>query len=835
MKLTFSLCAYLFAITFSIHAADQADKPKASREELFKKWDANGDGKLTKAEFMAAPIAKRHPDTIEARWKAISKGKDEITLEEYRAAVAASTTPLASPAAPRSANAREMVDCINPMIGAIASSDNGGQGFGKTFPGAATPFGMIQLSPDTITGAANGPGYSYDHETIEGFSFTHLSGIGWHGDLGNFQVMAATGPRLLDRDQAESAYSHDREQASAAYYSVELLRYGIKAELTAAPRAGMIRFTYPESAVSRIQIDLGRRIGQKERWLSHSRQSVRVVDERTIEGAMVCSSADGGWGRGKGNVNFTQYFCAVFSKPIQKFGVWDKDQVFEGQRAYEGTNTGFFVEFSTKKDEPVLLRAGFSYVSVEGARANLAHDIPDWDFDGVHLRSRGLWVDALKGVACEGGSEADREVFATALYHCMIDPRSVSDVDGQYLGADGQPHRADRFVYRSVFSGWDVFRSQFPLLSIIRPDVVNDEINSLLQLASLSRQNYLERWELLNAYSGCMLGNPAVSVIVDAHEKGIRGYDIEEAYRQCRNTVEKFGNRPDGFTPGSMSKTLEYAYSDWCLGRFAKSLGKCADEAEYYARSKAYTNIWNTDVKWMRTRLENEKDGLAIWMPWKEKTVYSQGTTESNPYQQGWFVPHDVYGLIGLMGEDYFVQELTTFFDKTPADFLWNDYYNHPNEPCHHVAYLFNYVGRPWLTQKWTRMICQKAYGPRVRGLCGNEDVGQMSAWYLLSAMGLHPVCPGDGIYLLTSPVFDRVSLRLDPKYYPGGTFTVRARDNSPANLYIQSATLNGQPLNRAWVRHAEVVAGGTLEFTMGPKPNPAWASAPEDRPPSFR
>jgi predicted alpha-1,2-mannosidase len=721
------------------------------------------------------------------------------------------------------------------MIGAITLGGYGGHGLGKTFPGAATPFGMIQLSPDTITGGDNGPGYSYHHETIEGFSFTHMSGIGWYGDLGNFQVMPTTGPRLLDRDQAKSPYSHDREKASAAYYSVDLLRYGIKTELTAAPRAGIIRFTYPEAATSRIQIDLGRRIGQKERWLAHSRQSVRVVDEHAIEGFMVCSSKDGGWGRGGGNVNFTQYFYAVFSKPIQVFGVWDKDRVFEGQRVYEGTNTGFFVEFSTKKDEPVLLRAGFSYVSAEGARANLAHDIPDLDFDGVHARSRGLWADALKGVACEGGSEADREIFTTALYHCMIDPRSVSDVDGQYIGADGSPHRAEGFVYRSIFSGWDVFRSQFPLQTIIRPDVVNDEVNSLVQIARLSKRDYLERWELLNAYSGCMLGNPAVSVIVDAYEKGIRGYDIEEAYRQCKNSVDKFGNGPQGFSPGSMSKTLEYAYSDWCVGRFAKSLGKRADQAEYYARSLAYTNIWNAEVKWMRTRLENDKDGSTKWMPWKEKTGQNQGTAESNPYQQGWFVPHHVQGLIDLMGEEYFVQELTAFFDKTPEDFFWNDYYNHPNEPCHHVAFLFNYVGRPWLTQKWTRRICQKAYGTGVKGLCGNEDVGQMSAWYVLAALGLHPVCPGDNVYLLTSPVFSQVSIRLDPKYYKGGSFTVIAHGNSSTNLYIQSATLNGQPLNRAWVTHQEVTAGGRLEYVMGPQPNTSWAAARESRPPSFR
>jgi len=733
------------------------------------------------------------------------------------------------------AAAKEMVDGINPMIGAITLGGYGGHGLGKTFPGAATPFGMIQLSPDTVTGGDNGPGYSFHHETIEGFSFTHMSGIGWYGDLGNFQVMPTTGPRLLDRDQAKSPYSHDREEASAAYYRVDLLRYGITVELTAAPRAGIIRFTYPEAATARIQIDLGRRIGQKERWLSHSRQSVRVVDDHTIEGFMVCSDKDGGWGHGSGHVNYTQYFCAVFSKPLQTFGVWDKHRVLEGQRAYEGTNTGFFVEFATKKDEPVLLRAGFSYVSAEGARANLAHDIPGWNFDGVRSRSRGLWADALQGVACEGGTDADREIFATALYHCLIDPRSVSDVDGQYLGADGKPHHAQGFVYRSIFSGWDVFRSQFPLLTLIRPDVANDEVNSLVQLSQLSKRNYLERWELLNAYSGCMLGNPAVSVIVDAYEKGIRGFDVEAAYRQCKNSVDTFGNGPAGFTPGSMSATLEYAYSDWCLGRFAKSLGKTADQAEYYGRSRAYTNLWNAEVRWMRTRLASGKDGSAQWLPWKEKTGQNQGTAESNPYQQGWFVPHDVYGLVGLMSEDTFVQELTAFFDKTPADFLWNDYYNHPNEPCHHVAFLFDYVGRPWLTQKWTRQICRKAYGTGVRGLCGNEDVGQMSAWYVLAATGLHPVCPGDNVYLLTSPVFEKVSLRLDPKYYPGGTFTVVARNNSAANLYIQSAKLNGRPLDRAWITHEEVAAGGTLEFIMGPVPNPAWGAARENRPPSFR
>ncbi len=721
---------------------------------------------------------------------------------------------------------KELADYINPMIGAITLGGYGGHGLGKTFPGAATPFGMVQLSPDTITGGDNGCGYSAHHETIEGFSFTHMTGVGWYGDLGNFQVMATIGERQFDRDMAKSAYSHERERASAGYYSVDLLRYGIRAELTAAPRAGMIRFTFPEAATSRIQIDLGRRIGQKERWLKHSRQSLRVVDDHTIEGYLYCTAKDGGWGHGAGGVTFTEYFTATFDVPLMRFGVWDREQVFEGCREYVGTNTGFFVEFETSKDQQVLLKTGISYVSQEGARANLAHDIPGWDFDGLRSQARAAWVDALKGVACEGGTEDDKEIFATALYHCLIDPRSVSDTDGGYIGADDQKHQAAGFTYRTIFSGWDVFRSQFPLLTLIRPDVVNDEVNSLMQMARLSRRDYLPRWEILNAYSGCMVGNPAVSVIVDAYTKGIRNYDAAEAFRLCTNSVERFGNGSQGFTAGSLSVTLEYAYTDWCVGRFAESLGKTAEATEYYRRSLAYTNIWNSEVNWMRAR-----DKAGAWIAWEGKTQQGQGCVESNPYQQGWFVPHDVAGLVALMGEPAFVQELETFFNKAPVDLLWNEYYNHPNEPCHHVAFLFDYVGRPWLTQKWTRTICKRAYGTGVRGLCGNEDVGQMSAWYVLAAAGLHPVCPGDNLYLLTSPVFSKVSIRLDPAYYKGGTFSVVAVNNSPDNVYIQSATLNGKAFDRPWITHQEVTAGGTLELQMGSTPNTNWGASPTQRP----
>ncbi len=754
---------------------------------------------------------------------------------------------------------RPLVDFINPMIGASTSA---AYGEGKTFPGAATPFGLVQLSPDTITGGDNGSGYSWNHQSIEGFSFTHMSGVGWYGDLGNFLVMPTTGKLKTERgdkgaeDGYRSRFQHDTEVAKAGYYAVTLDDYHIRAEMTAAPRAGILRFTFPESAQSRIQIDLARRVGG-----TSTRQFVRVMDDHTIEGWMKCPPSGGGWGDGDGKANYTVYFYAQFSRPLRQFGEWSADipsdwrrkrediesrryrdvvaaaKVLHSYREMEGPHLGFFSEFATTNSEQVLLKAGISFVSVAGARANLQHDIPDWNFDGVRERARDLWAQALGGVAVEGGSDAQKEAFATALYHSMIDPRAFSDVNGLYTGADGKVHSTTNFTYRTIFSGWDVFRSQYPLLTIIRPDVVNDTVNSLMQQAELSGNGYLARWEILGAESGCMVGDPAVSVFTDAYLKGIRGYDAEKAYALCRQTVMgPKSNRNGcedyaqlGFVPGSLSCTLENAYFDYCAGRFAEALGKTNDAHLLLQRSLNYRNIYDPSVGNMRAR---RRDGS--WLPWQGATVEGQGCVESNPYQQGWFVPHDVAGLIHLMGKDYFLRYLTEFFDKTPPSFRWNEYYNHANEPVHHVAYLFTYAGEPWLTQKWARFIMDHAYGTGVKGLCGNEDVGQMSAWYLLSAIGFHPVCPVDGVYIIGSPLFDRVTLRLDPRYYPGRTFTVIAHNNSPQNLYIQSAKLNGQPLQRAWLRHQEIVAGGTLEFVMGPEPNKQWGSSPAELPPSL-
>lgn len=759
---------------------------------------------------------------------------------------------------------KQPVDFINPMIGAFApaGSDLHGRETGRTFPGVVSPFGLVQLSPDTHTGQDTGNGYSYFNNTIEGFSFTHMSGIGWFGDLGNFLVMPSTGPLKTSRgneDNPEEGYrsrfSHDNEIAKAGYYSVFLDDYKVKVELTASQRAGMMKFTFPENEQSRIQIDLARRIGG-----TSTEQYVKVENETTISGWMKCPPEGGGWGNGAGKADYTVYFWCEFSKPLKNVGVWSSNipegtdrrgfsrkkgvdvngkkkwivtqevfgeeyqkriadsEIHRGIKEMKGKHLGFFTEFATEENEEVIMKSGISFVNVAGAKENLVHDIPHWEFEQLVQETSDRWNKALENVQASGATGDDKIKFYTALYRTMIDPRCFSDVNGNYLGADGQIHQTDGFVYRTIFSGWDVFRSQFPLQNIINPEIINDEVNSLIQMADLSGNKYYPRWEFLNSYSGCMIGNPAVPVIVDAYEKGIRNYNVNKAFEYAKNSVDTFGNGELGYVSGHLSTTLEYAYTDWCVGKFAESLGKEELATKYFQLGQNYKNVWNKEVDWFCSRISETE-----WMKWKGKLAHGQGTTESNPYQQGWFVPHDIDGFKSLLGEERFNEELLSFFEKTPDGFKWNDYYNHSNEPVHHVPFMLNYTNKPYLTQKWTRKICDEAYGTDVFGLIGNEDVGQMSAWYVLAAMGFHPICPGDDKYELTSPVFDKVEIQLDSKYYSGGQFTVVAKNNSKENIYIQSVKLNGNEITRTWITHDEIVNGGFLEYELGPNPNLNW------------
>ena len=743
------------------------------------------------------------------------------------------------------AAAQSPAGLVNPFVGASTSVGAAGtyHGLGKTFPGATTPYGMAQVSPNTITGGDNGSGYSYEHTSIEGFAFTQMSGIGWYGDLGNFLVMPTTGPLKTragkpgTKEGYRSEYLKSSEKAAAGYYSVQLSDYNIKAEMTAAPHSGILRFTFPANQQSRIQIDLARRVGG-----TSTSQYVKVVNDSTIRGWMKCTPDGGGWGNGDGHADYTVYFYAVFSKPLRHYGVWSADipdswprkledvtsdryqqqvghaAILNGVKEKEGKHLGFFTEFDTKAGEQVFMKAGISFVSMEGAAANLQREIKDWNFDKVHSRARELWNRELSRIQVAGGTKEEQQVFYTALYHTMIDPRIVQDVDGKYTGGDGKVHKGGTFRKRTIFSGWDVFRSQMPLQTIINPSLINDLVNSLVTLAQEKNKDYLERWELLNAYSGCMLGNPAVSVIADAYAKGIRNYNVPEAYRLSVNSVERFGNGDKGYTPGNLclSYTLEYAYTDWCVSQLAKALHHPDDEKKYALRGENYKKIFDAEKGWFRPR-----DTAGNWLPWPDagRMTAWYGTMESNPYQQGWFVPQDVDGMVALMGgKEKVISDLESFFKHTPENMMWNDYYNHANEPVHHVPFLFNRLGKPWLTQQWTRAICRRAYHNSVEGLVGNEDVGQMSAWYVLAAIGLHPVCPGDTRQEITSPVFDKVSLKLEK-----GSFTIKAINNSPENIYIQSARLNGKPLNQCHIDYRDIAKGGMLELVMGPAPAQQW------------
>lgn len=739
---------------------------------------------------------------------------------------------------------------INPFIGTSANTEQSMNSLGKTFPGATTPFGMTQVNPNTITGGDNGSGYGNEHKTIEGFAFTQMSGIGWYGDLGNFLVMPTTGTlQVIAGKESDSTkkgyrseYEKSSESASAGYYTAFLTKYNIRAEATASPHGGALKFTFPQNDRSRIQIDLARRVGG-----TSTTQYVEVVNGNTIRGWMKCTPEGGGWGDGYGHPDYTVFFYAEFSKALDNYGFWSADipsdwerkresvlsdayqsrieqsRIIKGQKSLEGKHIGFFAEFPTNNQEEITLKAGISFSDMEGAEKNFKAELQNKSFDQTRQQAKELWNKALSKIKMEGGTHDDKVTFYTALYHTMIDPRNMTDVDGRYPGGDHKIHQTTYFTKRTIFSGWDVFRSQFPLQTIINPTLVNDQINSLVTLAEESGKGYLERWEFFNAYSGCMVGNPAISVLADAYAKNIRKYDIEKAYQAAVCTSELIGNKEElGYTPVekgySISETLEYAYTDWCMAQLAEALGKKADKKKYTRKSLYYKNLFDSEDKmWFRPKRES-----GAWEEWPANGRLTEwhGSIESNPYQQGWFVPHDVDGMVKLMGgKEKVISDLESFFEKTPKHFLWNDYYNHSNEPVHHVPFMFNRLNAPWLTQKWTRYICANAYRNHIEGLAGNEDVGQMSAWYILAASGFHPICPGETRYELTSPSFEKVTFQLDNNK----TFTIEAKNNSKENIYIQRAWLNGKKYKKCYIDHADIMNGGVLTIELGPTPMKSW------------
>lgn len=727
---------------------------------------------------------------------------------------------------------------VSTKIGTIgdmtATSYHGG---GKTHPGAICPFGMVAFGPDTLEGGDNGSGYSYHHTTIDGFSVNHMSGVGWYGDLGNFQVMPTTGElnllsgtyrdALTTRDDRgyESDFRHETEVTEAGYYAVTLDTYGIRAETTASVHTGMIRMTYPADTRRRVQINLARRIAGRSPL-----QELQIVDGHTIEGRIHCPSTHGGFGRGGGHVNYDLYFHAEFSEAWDENGVWNYNWEAESGIEYTGEELWFYAEFPAG-DQPIVLKVGISYINLEGARYNFTAEAADVSFDEMHAQATAAWDEALSVISVDDTRENTdmRTVFYTTLYHALLDPRVYSDANGNYLSADGTIRHTESFAKRTVFSGWDVFRSEFPLLTIIRPDAVNDMINSLIDIAEYENVSF-PRWELLGHETGCMLGDPGIIVTVDAYKKGIRNFDADKAYEICLKTVfdpqsKRTGGEAYnryGYVPGNISATLENVYADHCIALFAEMRGDKENTEIFRKRAQNYRNIFSSEVGWMRRKDEN-----GSWAEWKG--IYDDdGCTESNIFQQSWFVPHDPQGLIALMGKEKFLENLDRFMEESDLSAMWNEAYNHPNEPCHHLVHIFTDAGQPYKTQYWVRRIQKESYNTTEYGFCGNEDVGQMSAWFALTALGFHMMSPGSGIFHVNTPLFRRAEIRLSDEYHArtlSDTLVIECDRDPETNIYIRGIDVNGVPVSRAWLTWDEIASGGVITYHLTDTPDDSWVT----------
>jgi predicted alpha-1,2-mannosidase len=541
-----------------------------------------------------------------------------------------------------------------------------------------------------------------------------------------------------------------------------------------------------------------------------------------------------GWAK-----NQVIYFSAQFSKPFSSCGIAVDDSPNQKRRKATGKNLKGFASFRTASKERIVLKVGLSSVSIAGARKNIRAEAPEWDFDAVKSVADRRWNAELNRIWVDGGSESQRRTFYTALYHAMLTPNVFNDVDGRYRGMDGTIRTANGFEMYTVFSLWDTFRAEHPLFTIIDQKRALDFVRSLM--AKYEESGLLPVWELASNETWCMIGYNAVPVILDAFVKGIRDFDVARALTAMRHSaqLDHFGlkvYRENGYIPSeteseSVSKTLEYSYDDWCISRFAELLGKKSVAAEFAERGQYYRNLFDPSTGFMRAK-ENGR-----WVAPFDPTSVTVNYTEANAWQYSFFVPQDIPGLMQLHGgREKFVAKLSQMFsaDETLAGRNQLDIsgmvgqYAQGNEPSHHVAYLFNYAGAPWRTQEIVRRILDSLFTPEPGGLCGNDDCGQMSAWYVFSAMGFYPVTPGESYYSIGSPLFDRVTLRLEN----GRQFVIRAELNSRFNRYIQSARLNRSAFTRTYLRHDDIMRGGSLEFVMGPAPNESWGSSPSDAPP---
>ena len=705
---------------------------------------------------------------------------------------------------------------VNPFIGTDFT--------GNTYPGAQAPFGMVQLSPDNgLPGWDRISGYFYPDSTIAGFSHTHLSGTG-AGDLYDISFM----PVALPYKEADaplgihSLFSHDEETASAGYYQVRLKDYDINVELTATERCGIQRYTFPEADAA-IFLNLRKAMN----WDFTNDTRIEVVDSVTIQG----NRFSDGWARDQ-----HIYFRTRFSKPFASVQLDTAAVIKDGKRIGSSAIARF--DFHTSAGEQILVTTAISGVSMEGAARNLAAEAPADDFDKYLAVTRKNWNEQLSKVEIKSNDIDEKVKFYTALYHSMLAPTIYSDVDGVYYGPDKQAHQADGWTNYSTFSLWDTYRAAHPLYTYIEPQRVNDMVKSFL---AFSEQNgRLPVWNFYGSETDMMIGYHAVPVIVDAYLKGIGDFDPKKALAACVATAnideyrgiglyKKYGYVPYDVTDHynsenwSLSKTLEYAYDDYCIARMAEKLGEKQIADEFYKRSRNYKNVYNSQTTFMQPR-NNKGAFIENFSP----DDYTSHICESNGWQYFWSVQQDVDGLIGLVGgKERFTQKLDSMFTYNPSadedlpifSTGMIGQYAHGNEPSHHVIYLFNAIGQPWKTQKYAAEVMHELYKNTPAGLCGNEDCGQMSAWYVFSAMGFYPVDPISGKYEIGTPMYPEMKMHLAN----GKTFTILAPDVSKENIYIQSVKLDGKPYDKSYITHEQIMNGSIFEFEMGNKPGKVW------------
>lgn len=713
-----------------------------------------------------------------------------------------------------SENILSLTQFVDPKIGS--------GGHGHVFVGANVPFGFVQLGPTSVPQEWDWTsGYHVSDSTVIGFPHLHLSGTGI-GDLHDITVMPVTGEVVYARgvtDDPQSglwSYSdRSREQVRPGYYATHLTRYDIDVELTATKRVGFHRYTFPESEASGIVFDLQNGGG----WDRATEASVRVIDDRTICGYRYSR----GWANDQ-----RVYFHAEFSRPFKAFRLIADGQPVQGASATASVLYGR-ADFETEPGDTILLKVALSPTSAEAARRNLAAELPDWDFRKTVKAADEAWNRELAKIDITTRSESDRRVFYTALYHTMIAPSVFCDVDSTYYGADKQIHPGEGFVNYTTFSLWDTYRGAHPLMTIIHPEKMADIINTMLHIHE--QQGKLPVWHLMGCETNCMTGNPGIPVVADALIKGFGGFDREAAYEALKQSAmrdergmkyrKQYGYLPCDKMKESVAFDLEYALADWCVAEAAKVMGKKEDEAYFRKRSQSYRQLFDPTTGFLRGR-NSAGEFREPFNPFH--SIHREDDyCEGNAWQYTWLVPHDMEGLIGCFGSrERFLNKLDSLFILTgdAGEMASPDIsgligqYAHGNEPGHHTCYLYTLAGVPEKTADRIRYILRHLYSDRVDGICGNEDVGQMSAWYILSALGFYPVEPAGGRYVFGSPLFDKAVLQVS-----GGTFTITARNNSEQNRYIQSVRLNGEPYRQPWINHADITAGGTLELTMGAKP----------------